>query len=142
MLILYAILNGLFVGLARTFNGRLAGHHNPLYASWMNHLIGFLFLTAIIFLTTGFSAPASTIPSYLYLGGIIGALYVTLNAFIVNRLGITQSTLLVIAGQLLMSVILDLMLGKIKMSFSFPMLLLAVGGLLLIYGFYQSLKTK
>ena len=142
MMIFYAILNGLCIGLARTLNGRLAAQRNSLFASWTNHIVGFVFLTALVLMTTGFSAPSSPIPVYLYIGGAVGALYVTLNSFIVHRLGVTQATLLVIAGQLISSVILDLVLGKMHLTLSIPLLLLIVGAALLVFGFYQSMKVR
>jgi bacterial/archaeal transporter family-2 protein len=142
MMIFYAILNGVFIGLARTLNGRLEARRNSLFASWTNHIVGFLFLTALILLTTGFSTPSSPIPVYLYIGGAIGALYVTLNSFMVHKLGVTQATLLVIAGQLFSSVILDLILGKIHLTLSIPLLLLITGAALLVFGFYQLMNVR
>jgi transporter family-2 protein len=138
--ILFALTNGVLIALARALNGRLASQRDAFYASWINHLVGFAALSLLVMVTVGVPANLSSIPTVLYLGGMIGALYVSLNSYIVPKLGVTIATLLVIAGQLLMSVVLDIWLGKIGWQVSVEMGLLIGGCLLIVLGFYLMLK--
>lgn len=138
--ILFALTNGVLIALARALNGRLAGQRDAFYASWVNHIVGFSALSVAVLVTVGIPNNLAPIPSYLYLGGIIGALYVSLNSYIVPKLGVTVATLLVIAGQLVMSVLLDLWLGKIHWQLNGAMAVLLLGCLLIVFGFYLMLK--
>lgn len=138
--ILFALTNGVLIALARVLNGRLAVQRDAFYASWINHIVGFAALSLMVIITVGVPANLGTIPTYLYFGGIIGALYVSLNSYIVPKLGVTVATLFVIAGQLLMSVSLDVWLGKISWQISVEMGLLIGGCLLIVLGFYLMLK--
>ena len=141
MMILCALLNGLLIALARILNARLAVSRNAFFASWINHFVGFLFLSILIFGSVGFPAGLTTVPGYMLMGGVVGALYVTLNSFIVYKLGVTQAALFVITGQLITSLLLDLLLGNIHVTFGMPLLTLFVGMLLLVFGFYQSIRS-
>ncbi|TCS44001.1 DMT family transporter [Reinekea marinisedimentorum] len=139
--ILFALLNGALIAIARALNGRLAVQKNALYASWINHLVGFVALTGVLLLA-GLPTGVADVPPLLFFGGAIGALYVSLNSYIVPKLGVTMATLLVIAGQMVMSLLLDLWLGKLPWVFNLPMLLLLTGCLLLVFGFYQLLRAR
>lgn len=134
--IVMALLNGILIAVARLLNGRLATHRGAFYSSWVNHIGGFLFLSLLLLFSQGFYAPLSSIPWYLYFGGVIGGLYVGLNSFVTPRLGATLATLLVIAGQLILSVVVDIVLGNIRLSINWPSAQLVVGCLMLIAGFY------
>ncbi len=140
MYILLALLNGVLIALARNLNGRLSMSRGAFFSSWVNHLGGFLFLTLMVLFAQGLQAPFTDIPWYAFLGGAIGALYVGLNSFVVPRLGVTLSTLLVIAGQLLVSVLIDVWFGKILLTFDGKTLQLILGGVLLVIGFYASVQ--
>lgn len=141
--ILLALLNGILIALARGLNGRLAAQRDAFYASWINHLVGFTALSVMVLVTMGGRPEGlASVPPWLYLGGMIGALYVSLNSYIVPKLGVTVATLLVIAGQMVMSIVLDLWLGKLPWVLNGPMLMLILGSALLVFGFYRLLKTR
>lgn len=134
--ILLAILNGVLIAFARLLNGRLATHSGAFFSSWINHLGGFIFLALLLLVSQGFQAPLLSIPWYLYMGGVIGGLYVGLGSYVVPRLGATLSSLLVIAGQLVVSVIVDIALRNIQLSFNWASAQLILGCVLLVVGFY------
>lgn len=136
-----ALLNGILIGLARSLNGRIAASRNAIFASWVNHIVGFAALTLMTLFIIGPPMAVLTLPPYLFLGGAIGALYVTLNAYIVPKLGVTNATLLVIAGQMLMSIFLDVWLGKIVWHNLMAIGVLVLGCGLLLVGFYQLVKA-
>jgi transporter family-2 protein len=136
--VLIALLNGVLIAVTRSLNGRLATTHGAFYSSWINHLVGFTVLTLLLLASQGLASPLGAVPWYAFLGGTIGALYVGLNSFVLVRLGTTQTTLLVIVGQLTISLLLDLWFGKITLGYDLTSLKLVVGCLLLVLGFYAS----
>jgi transporter family-2 protein len=112
MVIFIAFLQGVMVSLSRSLNGKLGASRDAFTASLWNHLVGFIFLTSVLFV---FSSPYLTdpilegVPAWAYLGGVFGALYVILNSYIVVQLGVVQCTIFVISGQLLFATLLDLL---------------------------------
>lgn len=140
--VLFALFNGVLIALARALNGRLAAQRDAFYASWINHIVGFIAMSLVLIFISGPPDGIADVPPLLYIGGAIGALYVSLNSYIVPKLGVTVATLLVIAGQMVMSVVLDLWLGKLPWLLNGPMLMLILGSILLIFGFYQLLRTR
>jgi transporter family-2 protein len=134
--IVLALLNGVLIAFARLLNGRLATHTGAFFSSWVNHLGGFLFLAVLLVVSQGFKAPLNSIPWYLYMGGVIGGLYVGLGSYVIPRLGATLSSLLVIAGQLTVSVVVDIALRNIQLSFNWASAQLLLGCVLLVIGFY------
>ncbi|WP_299003276.1 DMT family transporter [uncultured Shewanella sp.] len=109
--IVIALLNGVVISLSRVLNGQLSLHVGPLKASVYNHLVGFFLLTLLLILYGFFQLSSLELilstPWYLYLGGVIGALYVALNSFILSRIGAANTGLLVISGQMIAGIFLD-----------------------------------
>lgn len=89
--IINSLLNGVCISLSRSMNGRLSMERNAFYASLWNHIVGFIFLSLILFVQrddmTSFHFNA---PWYAYSGGAMGALFVAVNSYILPRLGSTQ----------------------------------------------------
>nr|WP_314266031.1 DMT family transporter [uncultured Moellerella sp.] len=107
--IIIALTNGIFIIFSRSINGRLSQGSNAFYASLINHIVGFLFLTAIILITQPqFSVNLQTIPLIAFTGGIIGACFVVVNSYILPLLGATLTTILAISGQVLSGIITDI----------------------------------
>ena len=138
-----ALLNGGFIGLCRTLNGRLSQDRGPFTASFYNHLVGALILTlvvVIIGLSSNTSSSEMSITNQhwtLYLGGVIGALYVVINSHIMTQIGALKATLLVISGQMLTGV----MLGLGEQPW-FSTLMQFVGVALIIVGIYLCKKME
>ena len=106
--IFLALLNGCCISFCRILNARLAEDSSAFNASLWNHSIGFIFLSIIVYFTS--SVPVTTImaaPISLWSGGVVGALFVALNSYVLSRIGATLTATLVIAGQLLTGVTLD-----------------------------------
>lgn len=107
--ITYALLAGLLVGLSRQLNGRLALSTTPLVASFWNHLIGFAILTLLGLLVGGLvPAGAADAPWHAYAGGPIGVVFVAAGSWLIPRIGAVNTALLVIGGQMVSGVALDL----------------------------------
>lgn len=110
--ILYAVLAGLLVGLSRQLNGRLALSSSPLIASFWNHIVGFVALTALGLAIGGLiPAGAADAPWHAYIGGPIGVIFVASGSWLIPRIGAVNTALLVIGGQMVSGVVLDLARG-------------------------------
>ena len=110
--ILYAVLAGLLVGLSRQLNGRLALSSSPLIASFWNHLVGFVALTVLGLAIGGLiPAGAAEAPWHAYIGGPIGVIFVASGSWLIPRIGAVNTALLVIGGQMVSGVLLDLARG-------------------------------
>lgn len=104
-----ALSNGLCIILSRSVNGHLAQVSNAFYASLVNHIIGFIFLSVIILLSPSkFAIEAVHIPLIAFLGGVIGAFFVVINSYVLPLLGATFTTILAISGQVISSVMTDI----------------------------------
>ena len=146
LLILLALTNGICIGLSRSLNGQLSLHKEPFKASFYNHIFGFLFLSLILIcLDTELSslAPAWHKETwYLFLGGAIGALYVALNSYVLNQLGAMKAALLVISGQMVTGVLLDLAFSSTFHNLaSYMMQFLGIAFIILGIGFSQNKPT-
>lgn len=107
-LIVLALLNGVCIGLSRAINGRLALDRGAFHASLCNHIVGFLFLSLLLVATGSVNgATFGQAPWGAYLGGVIGALFVALNSYVLPRLGTLRAALLIISGQMLAGVVID-----------------------------------
>jgi transporter family-2 protein len=106
--ILLAFLNGMVIGTSRAINGRLSTEAGAFTASLWNHIVGFLFLTLVLFVLGEWKfdvAPAA--PLAAYLGGFFGAFFVAVNSYVFPRLGAMNAVLLVISGQMISAVLID-----------------------------------
>jgi len=104
-----ALSNGLCIILSRSINGRLAQVSNAFYASLVNHVVGFIFLSVIILLSSSnFVIDVTNIPLIAFLGGVIGAFFVVINSYVLPLLGATVTTILAISGQVISSVVTDI----------------------------------
>ena len=110
--ILAAFAAGLLVILSRQVNGRLSMSTTPLISSFWNHFVGFVFLT-VVGLVLGGLIPANIaeMPWWIYTGGAIGVVFVASGSWLITRIGAVNSTLLVIAGQMVFGLIFDLLRG-------------------------------
>lgn len=112
LFVVYALAAGILVGLSRQLNGRLALSTSPLVASFWNHAVGFVFLTALGLVLGNLLLPgASSTPWWAYLGGPVGVIFVASGSWLIARIGAVNTALLVIGGQMVSGVLLDLLRG-------------------------------
>lgn len=102
---------GAGVMLQGVINARL-GHHlnHPLQASLVSFTVGLLTLAVINLAVRAPLPPLSTvraIPPYLWVGGMIGAVFVSSAIVFIPRLGATVFGAAAIAGQLVAAVVVD-----------------------------------
>lgn len=108
-------LTGAGIAFQSAVNGRLGQRiASPLGATYMSFLGGVLVLSVSVgvsLLVTGAPEPFPTgFPGdlWLYLGGMLGALYILLGVVIVARTGVLLMGLGAVLGQLVVSVLIDL----------------------------------
>lgn len=134
--IVMAVIAGAFLPMQGSMNSKLAkAGENPVYASMISFTIGVLALVAYILLTSqnvswkGFK----DVPYYSWLGGVLGAFYVTVIVFAFPKIGPGLTFGLVVAGQLITSIVMEhfQIMGTPHQPISFGRI---VGVLLIIIG--------
>ncbi|HWJ87930.1 MAG TPA: DMT family transporter [Pelagibacterium sp.] len=110
--ILYALLAGVLVSLSRQINGRLSLSTSALTASFWNHIVGLAVLT-VLGLALGGLWPQGALdaPWHAYLGGTMGVIFVASGSWLIARIGAVNTAMLVIGGQMVSGVLLDLVRG-------------------------------
>lgn len=107
--IVLACFAGILVGVSRQVNGRLSLSTSPLVSSFWNHIVGFVLLTAVGLVAGGLIPPgAADAPWHAYVGGPLGVIFVAAGSWLIARIGATNTALLVIGGQMVSGVVLDL----------------------------------
>lgn len=107
-----AIFAGVLVSLSRQINGRLALSTSAMESSFWNHLVGLVFITVIALIVGGlFSGEPQAAPWWAYLGGIVGVVFIAAGSWLIARIGAARTALLIIAGQMVFGVLLDVAMG-------------------------------
>lgn len=108
--ILLVLATGSLLPVQAGLNTRL-GHAagNAVYASLISFIVGGLGLLAYVIVTRqqGSLEGAKAAPFIDWTGGLIGALYVTVTILAFPKIGPAMTFGLVVAGQMIMSVVLD-----------------------------------
>ena len=108
-----ACIAGAVVGIQRALNGRINEYSEQSFAtSLLNFIMGTTFLVIFLTLTLIFGdskivAPPAG-PWWMYTGGFIGVMYIAWSATIVQHLGVLTFTLFSVGGQLVSSLLIDL----------------------------------
>ncbi|MBN7808722.1 DMT family transporter [Agrobacterium rosae] len=133
-----AFTGGVFVALSRQVNGRLSLSNSPLIASFWNHIVGFLVLTALGLIIGGLlPAGAADAPWYAFIGGPIGVIFIASGSWLVPRIGAVNTALLVISGQMVSGVMLDLFSDQPPKAWAS-----ALGVLLILAGMVLTQRKK
>ncbi len=140
--LLTAGVGGLLAAQA-PINGQLGQSVGKLQAALISFIVGTALLTAIVFIFSGgFSqgVGVGTVPWYYFVGGLLGAGYITTVIFTVGVLGAGGITAATISAQLVTSMVLDAIgafgLEKHPITWSrlLGVLLLAAGTYLVVAG--------
>jgi transporter family-2 protein len=104
---------GAVVGVQRALNGQINEHsHQSFTTSFLNFIMGtsflVIFLTLLILVGDTELTPLPAGPWWIYTGGVIGVIYIAFTSKIVQHLGVLTFTLFSVGGNLLGSVIIDL----------------------------------
>ena len=108
--IVLTFLSGAVLPIQAGLNSKLGkAAQSPVYASMFSFIVGGLGLIAYIVLTrqTVSWAGVKDAPNYVWLGGLLGAFYVTVIVFAFPKLGPGLTFGLVVAGQMIFSILLE-----------------------------------
>ena len=109
-LVLLILFAGALTALQAPTNAMLArAADSPVSAALISFLVGTLALAAIVLAFAPRPDPAAlrALPWYAWLGGLYGAVFVSVAAFGAPRIGVGLLLTLLIAGQLAAAVLLD-----------------------------------
>lgn len=103
-------------------------------AAFISFLIGTVVLFLVLLmrsdLSANFQASAISAPAWLYIGGALGALYVTATIILLPKIGVTATVLGIVCGQITMSLLID-HYGAFGMPVR-PLTMLRMGGAALV----------
>jgi len=104
---------GAIVGIQRALNGQINEYsHQSFTTSLLNFITGTSFLLILIvaglILGRNELSPLPSGPWWIYTGGVIGVIYIAFTSTIVQLLGVLTFTLFSVGGQLVGSLIIDL----------------------------------
>ena len=106
-----AVAIGAVLPLQALVNARLGEESSgPLFASFVSFLVGTLVLAGALVVTRTRWPSTSVLaglPAWIWLGGVIGAVYVLSATVLVPRIGAASLICLIVLGQLVGSLLLD-----------------------------------
>jgi len=108
---LSALLGGVAVAIQLVMNGQTRNAlGGPLWAALANNVVGLAGLSLTLLLM-GARLPGvdslRSVPPLYWCAGLLGAAFITMNAFVTPKLGLAATFLLVLAGQLVASLLID-----------------------------------
>ncbi len=110
-----AFLCGIFIVVSRVINFKLSQELSTLNGVMYNNIVGFIAGIFLILLTGDYITLSAfdftSIPPYIYAGGVIGAIIIIINNYITNKISNFYITLLTFIGQLVFATIIDYFLG-------------------------------
>jgi transporter family-2 protein len=111
--VLLAGIAGAVVGVQRALNGQINEHSHQSYTtSLLNFIMGTGFLCVLLTILIIFGdsqlSPLPAGPWWIYTGGVIGVIYIAFTSKIVQHLGVLTFTLFSVGGNLLGSLIIDI----------------------------------
>jgi bacterial/archaeal transporter family-2 protein len=136
-----AALAGVLVGMQAPVNSRLGRDLGSVQAATFSFLVGTValaILATLFYGGLGSFGQAGRAPAWAWVGGLLGAVYVTVAILTVRTLGVSGLTAIVITGQLAAAVAIDRfgLLGIAKQpigaSRTVGLVLLVIGVLLVV----------
>ena len=107
-----ALAGGILVSLSRQLNGRLSLNTSALESSFWNHVVGLAVLVLAALIWGGLLTPGwQEAPLWAYVGGPVGVVFIAASSWLITRIGAVRTAALIIAGQMVFGVILDLIMG-------------------------------
>ena len=140
---LAVVLGGAATALQAPTNAKMMGAvGSPVNAAFVSFAVGTaaLGILAVMLQTRPDMAASRALPWYAWVGGLYGAIFVVAAAWGVPRLGVATTIILMVAGQLLLSVALDHFgaMGMPKQPISWGRVagvLMVLGGVLMVRRF-------
>ncbi|KXG10782.1 hypothetical protein AT864_01373 [Anoxybacillus sp. P3H1B] len=106
--ILLSLVGGMLAGLQAPINGSLGKKIGSLEGAFTSFFVGTLFLTFVaLFFGKGQLVQLLQVPKWNLLGGLLGAVFVTITIISVPKVGAAAAILAAIVGQLVISMVID-----------------------------------
>lgn len=142
--IILAFLTGCAVILSLVINSKLAEKIGIFQGSLVNYTVGLLFSTLVLIFNYKHINMAIElfidIPFWVYLGGFIGVIVLSINNIVIPKIPTIYSTLLLFIGQLSMGMLIDFVIGNTISMGKIAGGLLILSGML--YNFYVDKKAS
>ena len=111
--VILGVVAGAIVGVQRALNGQINEYSQQSFTtSLLNFAMGTTFLTILLVIAIVFNgtklSPLPAGPWWIYTGGVIGVVYIAFTSTIVQHLGVLTFTLISVGGQLVGSLLIDL----------------------------------
>ncbi|MUK02954.1 EamA-like transporter family protein [Vibrio cholerae] len=135
--VLLPVAGGILLSFQQAMNGTASLHYgSPLAATLMNFIAGTTVLLTAWLIKLVVAGPGNPLPSewWYYLGGPMGCIFIALGALLVRSLGVLLTGLCMIGGQLVGSLLLDLVVpapGTIVVFATVAGTLLTLGAIIL-----------
>ena len=112
--VILGVVAGAIVGIQRALNGQINEHSQQSFTtSLLNFAMGTTFLTLLLLIAIVLGetelSPLPAGPWWIYTGGVIGVVYIAFTSTIVQHLGVLTFTLISVGGQLVGSLLIDLL---------------------------------
>lgn len=132
-------ITGSFIAVMILFNSKLAGKVGNTLALFIIHFLGFITISGSSYLAKNNLKIKAKLPVYSYIGGLLGVLIVVCNVKTVVKIGVANTIILGLVGQIFFSVLID-SLGvfkrekkKLTSQKIFGVFLVFIGAVLTIY---------
>ncbi|MHA7239241.1 DMT family transporter [Arthrobacter sp. TMS1-12-1] len=135
--VLLPVAAGILMSFQQAMNGTAALHYGtPLAATLMNFIAGTTVLLAAWLIKVAVAGSGNPLPGewWYYLGGPMGCIFIALGALLVRSLGVLLTGLCMIGGQLVGSLLLDLLVpapGTVVVFATVAGTLLTLGAIIL-----------
>jgi transporter family-2 protein len=116
--ILLAILAGVFTTIESSINSQLGKYLTPSVATLHSLIIGMLFMLLINLMRGNISrySKVLTVNPIWLIGGFFGAFIIYLSSKAIPELGISNTIILILAGQLLSGLVIDVCLNHAEVN--------------------------
>ena len=105
---LLALIAGAALSLEGAIYGELGKNIGQLESSLYNFAIGSIILALLVlFWGKGSLSTVTKAPKWMLLGGVLGAIYLTIIVIVAPKLGIAITMIAVVAGQLVSSMLIE-----------------------------------
>lgn len=111
-LLIAPFVAGMLAGVQQAMNGQLREvSHSLLTATFVSFVAGTIVLLTALLVHLSITPPPATYPSspLLYLGGVLGCLFIAMQAAVVRTTGVLVLGLAILSGQVISATLLDLL---------------------------------
>jgi len=108
--VIFALIVGAVVSFQQAVNGRVNEHaKRPLATAWLNFLMGsFILIIALaVDLARGATIGAFPTNPWVYFGGPIGLIFISVSAFAIKHTGVLTFIMYSVSGQLAGAILID-----------------------------------